>query len=140
MNLAYHLRFMKESGEDYKALLAADFENLKSKQFNMTMSSAVLGCKMEVLADAHYWKKNMVCSVMFDQVVQAIITEKDGVNFPIELGLSNALAGHVKKIVTKLGSQVANVQYCTALSRGTIHFSQHTILLDDYSPRRGRSC
>ena len=96
MNLAYYLRFMKESGEDYKALLAADFKNLESKQGNMTMFSALLGCRMELLADAHYWKKNMVCSVMFDQVVQAIVSEKDGVNFLIELGPGNALVGPVK--------------------------------------------
>ena len=96
MNLVYYLRFMKESGEDYKALLAADFENLESKQGNMTVFSAVLGCKMEVLAHAHNWKKNMVSPVMYDQVVQAIVSEKDGVNFPIELGLRNTLAGPVK--------------------------------------------
>ena len=119
VNLAYHSRFMKEIGEDYAALLAADFENLESEQGNVTMFSSVLGRKMEGSTDAHYWKKNMVSPVMFDQAAQAMVSEKDGVNFLIELGPSNALAGPVKQILTKLGSQGANVQYCTALSRGT---------------------
>ena len=60
------------------------------------MFSAVLGCEMEVLANARYWKKNMVSPVMFDQVVQAMPFKNNGINFLIELGLSNALAGPVQ--------------------------------------------
>ena len=125
---------MKEIGEDYGALLAADVENLESKQGNVTMFSSDLGRKMEGWTDAHYWKKNMVSLVIFDQAAQAMVSEQDGVYFLIELGPSNALAGPVKQILTKLGSQAANVQYCTALSRGTGSICRHTMLPDDYSP------
>ncbi|KAL6716017.1 hypothetical protein ACLMJK_006979 [Lecanora helva] len=118
VNLAYHSHFMKDIGEDYAALLAADFENLETKQGNVAMFSSVLGRKMEGLTDARYWETNMLSPVLFDQAAQAMLSEKDGVNFLIELGPSNALAGPIKQILTKLGSQGANVQYCTALSRG----------------------
>ena len=118
VNLAYHSHFMKEIGEDYAALLAADFENFLSKQGDVTMFSSVFGHKMEAPTDAYYWKTNMVSPVIFDQAAQAMLSEKDGVNFLIELGPSNALAGPLKQILTKLGSQGANVQYCAALSRG----------------------
>ena len=47
-----------------------------------------------------------------------MISGKESVNFLIEIGPSNALAGPVKQILAKLGSQGANVQYCTAMSRG----------------------
>ena len=87
---------MKKIGETYQALLAVNFKNLELKQDNMNMFSAVLNYKLEVLTDAHHWKKNMISPVIFDQVVQTMVSEKDGVNFPIELGLSNALAGPVK--------------------------------------------
>lgn len=118
VNLAYHSRFMNEIGEDYAALLAADFENFESKHGNVTMFSSVLGRQMEGLTDACYWKTNMVSPVMFDQAAQAMVSSKNGVNFFIELGPSNALAGPFKQILTQLGSQGANLQYCTALSRG----------------------
>lgn len=118
VNLAYHSRYMKEIGEDYEALLEADFENFVSKRGNVTMFSSVLGHEMEGLTDARYWKTNMVSPVMFDQAAQAMVSGKESVNFLIELGPSNALAGPVKQILTKLGSQGTNIQYCTALSRG----------------------
>lgn len=118
VNLAYHSRYMKEIGEDYEALLEADFENFSSREGHVSMYSSVLGRQMEGLTDAHYWKENMVSPVQFDQAAQAMISGKDKVNFLIEIGPSNALAGPVKQILTKLGSQGSNIQYCTALSRG----------------------
>ena len=118
VNLAYHSRYMKEIGEDYEALLEADFENLAAKRGDVTMFSSVFGHEMEGLADARYWKTNMVSSVKFDQAAQAMVSGKDSANFLIEIGPSNALAGPVKQILTKQGSQGANIQYCTALSRG----------------------
>ena len=118
VNLAYHSRYMKEIGEDYEALLEADFENFSSREGHVAMYSSVLGREMEGLTDAHYWKENMVSPVQFDQAAQTMISGKDKVNFLIEIGPSNALAGPVKQILTKLGSQGSNIQYCTALSRG----------------------
>ena len=118
VNLAYHSRYMKEIGEDYEALLEADFENLSSREGHVSMYSSVFGREMEGLTDARYWKENMVSPVRFDQAAQAMLSGNDKVNFLIEIGPSNALAGPVKQILTKLGSQGSNVQYCTALSRG----------------------
>ena len=118
VNLAYHSHYMNEIGEEYEALLKADFENYSAKRENISMFSSVFGHEMEGLTDAHYWKTNMVSPVKFDQAAQAMLSGKESVNFLIELGPSNALAGPVKQILTKLGSQGANVQYCTALSRG----------------------
>ncbi len=118
VNLAYHSRYMKKIGDDYKALLEADFENLATKRGNVKMFSSEFGHEMEGLTDARYWKTNMVSPVKFDQATQAMISGKESANFLIEIGPTNALAGPVKQILTKLGSQGANVQYCTALSRG----------------------
>ena len=118
VNLAYHSQYIKEIGQEYQTLLEADFENFTSKRGNVSMFSSVFGHEMKGLTDAHYWKTNMVSPVKFDQAAQAMISGKDSVNFLIELGPSNALAGPVKQILTNLGSQAANVQYCTALSRG----------------------
>ena len=118
VNLAYHSRYMTEIGQDYEALLDADFEHLNSKRANATMFSSVLGRELEGLTDAKYWKTNMVSPVMFDQAAQAMVSGKEGANFLIELGPSNALAGPIKQILATLGSQGSNIQYCTALSRG----------------------
>ena len=118
VNLAYHSLYMKEIGEDYQALLEADFENFSPKRGHVSMFSSVFGHEMEGITDAHYWKENMVSPVQFDQAAQAMISGKESVNFLIEIGPSNALAGPVKQILAKLGSQGANVQYCTAMSRG----------------------
>ncbi|KAL8895775.1 MAG: hypothetical protein Q9192_003453 [Flavoplaca navasiana] len=118
VNLAYHSRYMTGIGQDYEALLDADFEHLTSKRTNVTMFSSVLGRELEGFTDANYWKTNMVSPVMFDQAAQAMISGKEGANFLIELGPSNALAGPIKQILATLGSQGSKVQYCTALSRG----------------------
>ena len=118
VNLAYHSRYMRKFGEDYEALLEADFENLSSKRGHVSMYSSVFGHEMEGLTDARYWKENMVSPVQFDQAVQTMISGKEKVNFLIEIGPSNALAGPIKQVLTKLGSRGSNVQYCTALSRG----------------------
>ncbi|KAL8683912.1 MAG: hypothetical protein Q9186_000123 [Xanthomendoza sp. 1 TL-2023] len=118
VNLAYHSRYMTEIGADYETLLEADFEHLSDKRGNVAMYSSVFGREMEGSAHAHYWKTNMVSPVMFDQAASAMVSGKEGANFLIEIGPSNALAGPVKQILTALGSQGSNVQYCTALSRG----------------------
>ncbi|KAI4264333.1 MAG: hypothetical protein L6R42_000544 [Xanthoria sp. 1 TBL-2021] len=118
VNLAYHSRYMTEIGANYEALLEADFENLSTKQGHVAMYSSVFGREMEGEAHAHYWKTNMVSPVMFDQAASAMVAGKEGANFLIEIGPSNALAGPVKQILAALGSQGSNVQYCTALSRG----------------------
>ncbi|KAL8645664.1 MAG: hypothetical protein Q9226_007199, partial [Calogaya cf. arnoldii] len=118
VNLAYHSRYMTEIGQDYEALLDADFEHLTSKRANATMFSSVFGREMKGLTDVLYWKTNMVSPVMFDQAAQAMVSGKEGANFLIEIGPSNALSGPIKQILAALGSQGNNVQYCTALSRG----------------------
>ena len=118
VNLAYHSTYMHEIGEDYEALLEADFENFASKRGNVAMFSSVFGHEMEGLTDAGYWKTNMLSPVKFDQATQAMLSGRESANFLIEIGPSNALAGPIKQILTELGSQGANVQYCTALVRG----------------------
>ncbi|KAL8912790.1 MAG: hypothetical protein Q9171_002248 [Xanthocarpia ochracea] len=118
VNLAYHSPYMQKIGEDYETLLHADFEHLASKRGNVAMFSSVLGREMEERTDAHYWKTNMVSPVKFGQAAQAMMSGKESANFLIEIGPSNALSGPIKQILTSLGSQGTNVQYCTSLSRG----------------------
>jgi acyl transferase domain-containing protein len=118
VDLAYHSKFMSGIGNAYETLLHRDFKPQISKSGDVTMYSSVLGRKMDVPADAAYWKANMVSPVRFDEAVEAMLTEPNGASFLIEIGPSGTLAGVIAQIKKKLPRQGSSIQYCTSLSRG----------------------
>lgn len=118
VDLAYHSIFMGEISNAYEALLHQDFRPLISKNEGAEMFSSVLGRKMDVPADAAYWKANMISPVRFHDAVEAMLKEPDAVDFLIEIGPSGALAGVIAQIKKKLPGQGSAIQYCSALSRG----------------------
>lgn len=117
VNLAYHSKFMEAIGEDYLALLSAQLSG-KDVNGNIKMFSSVTGSKMEIRADAEYWRSNMVNAVQFDAALTEMLKEEDGPDFLIEIGPSGALSGPIKQIKAAIGDNASHVQYAPALSRG----------------------
>jgi acyl transferase domain-containing protein len=119
VDLAYHSTYMDTISQTYSDLLAKNFNHLPYKASKTKMYSSVLGQYMTQPADIEYWKMNMVRPVLFDPAVREMVSGKDGVNFLIEIGPSGALAGPISQTLKQLGPRGANIQYCTALTRGT---------------------
>lgn len=117
VNLAYHSKFMEAIGEDYLQLLAAQLTG-RDVSGNTKMFSSVTGSKMEIRADAEYWRSNMVNAVRFDAALTEMLKEENGPDFLIEIGPSGALSGPIKQIKAAIGDNASHVQYAPALSRG----------------------
>ncbi|KAI1365810.1 putative polyketide synthase [Xylaria arbuscula] len=118
VDLAYHSEFMAAIGNDYQKLLALDkaFRPREEENPVIAMFSSVTGSRMVGVADASYWKANMVSPVRFDKALTELIT-KDCPNFIIEVGPSGALAGPVSQVLKSLpnGQEVA---YHASWARG----------------------
>lgn len=118
VNLAYHSKYMYKIGEHYERLLRDNVTSTSSAKGHRYMYSTVTGSRLDQTASASYWKTNMVSPVRFDQACRAMLTEKDGPNFLIELGPSGALAGPFSQIRKELQRQGSNIQYIAAAKRG----------------------
>ncbi|KAK8066218.1 Fumagillin dodecapentaenoate synthase [Apiospora hydei] len=120
VNMAYHSKFMDHVGAEYLGLLAPRFQSHKRIDKGVRMFSSVTGQLLDSDSgtDTEYWRGNMVNPVLFDQAVQSLLASDNHVNFLIEIGPSGALAGPIKQILAAMGDDVADVQYCVALSRG----------------------
>ncbi|KAI0441390.1 putative polyketide synthase [Xylaria telfairii] len=118
VDLAYHSPLMAEIGEEYESLLNSDSHFMPSSYddtSDVTMFSSVTGSK-ESVADALYWKTNMVSPVRFAEAFADLVT-KDAPNFIIEVGPSGALAGPVSQMLKSLPGSV-DIPYCSAWARG----------------------
>ena len=118
VNLAYHSKYMYEIGEHYERLLRDNVTSTYPTKGRKQMYSTVTGSRLYQTASASYWKTNMVSPVRFDQACRAMLTEKDGPNFLIELGPSGALTGPFSQIRKELQGQGSNIQYIAAAKRG----------------------
>ena len=118
VNLAYHSKYMYKIGDHYERLLQDNVTPAYPAKGLRCMYSTVTGSRLDQTVDASYWKTNMVSPVRFDQACRAMLTEKDGPNFFIELGPSGALAGPFSQIRKELPGQGSNIQYIAAAKRG----------------------
>ncbi|OLN87132.1 Lovastatin diketide synthase LovF 17 [Colletotrichum chlorophyti] len=127
VDLAYHSDYMTEIGAVYEQMLishdafdknqAADESTEKARMFSSVTGKALSPSERP---DAAYWKRNMVSPVQFDQAATELLRDtKDGADFLIELGPSNALSGPLAQIKKKLASSPgADAPYTSALKRG----------------------
>lgn len=126
VDLAYHSELMGVIGQEYEKLLTLDdkFHPLDSEcaaasTGDVTWFSSVTVSKKTTLADASYWKTNMVSAVRFDGALKAMLEDEKAPNFLIEIGPSGALAGPVSQILKSLTAAVGgDISYCASWSRG----------------------
>ncbi|KAK2043966.1 hypothetical protein LZ31DRAFT_576120 [Colletotrichum somersetense] len=129
VELAYHSDYITEIGAVYEEMLisngvfdesrATDNKQLSEKS---CMFSSVTGKALSASESPNvaYWKRNMVSPVQFDQAATELLRDtKDGADFLLELGPSNALSGPIAQIKKKLASGPrADAPYNSALKRG----------------------
>ncbi|KUI67059.1 Lovastatin diketide synthase LovF [Cytospora mali] len=128
VNMAYHSPFMADAGEEYvKCLEAEAFSTIttarnvsddKPEGIQTKMFSSVEGDYTARPVDIAYWKRNMVQPVLFSQALQKMLSRKDSPDFLIEIGPSGALAGPTNQVKNSLPGGGADVQYCSAMTRG----------------------
>lgn len=126
VDLAYHSELMGVIGQEYEKLLTADdkFYSLDRQSAasitgGVTWFSSVTMSKEATVADAIYWKTNMVSAVQFDGALKAMVEDPQAPNFLIEIGPSGALAGPISQVLRSLPPAVGEeVSYCASWSRG----------------------
>ncbi|ROV92586.1 hypothetical protein VMCG_08925 [Cytospora schulzeri] len=125
VDLAYHSQYMKEIGETYESLLLSDSTFHKSENKSTPaarMFSSVTGSSMpdHYNLDELYWKSNMVSPVLFMQAASEMLRDpKNGADFLIEIGPSNALSGPIAQIKKSLvGISKTEAPYTATLQRG----------------------
>lgn len=118
VDLAYHSGLMRVIGGEYDQLLNQDaaFKPLDGAASKVTWYSSVTAGKKEGLADALYWKTNMVSPVRFAGALEELV-KKDSPNQLIEIGPSGALAGPVSQVL-KAVSSGSDVAYIASWARG----------------------
>ena len=117
VDLAYHSELMRVIGDEYEQLLGTKLSPLDGSSA-VSMFSSVTGALKADVADALYWKTNMVSPVRFDEAARAMLSQENGPNFLIEIGPSGALAGPASQIKKSLPGQGAQISYCAAWARG----------------------
>ena len=118
VDLAYHSPFMTKIANYYEGLLLKNCESPLPSNDAVTMFSSVTGHRLDQRCDATYWKDNMTSPVRFDQAVQEMVSEREAVDFLIEIGPSGALAGPIGQIKAALTGQGSNLEYFPASQRG----------------------
>lgn len=119
VDLAYHSRFMSEIGQLYEQQLIEKISSRDNDGSSVTMFSSVSGQVMAGVADAAYWKENMVSPVRFGDALNLMLSGSNAPNFLIEIGPAGALAGPISQIKAALGGQAEKVQYTKSLNRVT---------------------
>lgn len=127
VDLAYHSDYMMVIGEEYEKMLLENCDPpqkcdkaSKAAQINpVRMFSSVTAQLMNDSPIAAYWKRNMVSPVRFSQAAAELLHDQQAPNFLIEIGPSNALSGPIAQIKKQLSGVAADVEYTSALTRGT---------------------
>lgn len=119
VDLAYHSPYMHGVAEDYRNLLIRNCPTLGTRHTstNIQFFSTVEGRLRERPTDADYWVSNMVCPVLFEQGVSAMVKE-GGAEHLIEIGPSSALAGPINQIKQAIGQTSESFAYSATLVRG----------------------
>lgn len=119
VNAAYHSRHMIPVAGKYQDYLERDIQWQKLSdrtQERRIMFSSTTGKIVLETPGPAYWVKNMVSPVLFSQAVHSMITqEKEGIDYLIEIGPSNALLGPINQIKKAAPSAI---EYTSAWKRG----------------------
>ncbi|KAK3356488.1 reducing type I polyketide synthase [Lasiosphaeria hispida] len=118
VSLAYHSGHMAEIGEHYETLLLENVGAPLKGSDSVTMFSSVTGAALDIPVDASYWKANMVSPVRFAQATKDLLSGKNGADFLVEIGPSNALAGPVSQIKQSLPGEGTDILYSSTAKRG----------------------
>ncbi|KAJ3569536.1 hypothetical protein NPX13_g6050 [Xylaria arbuscula] len=118
VDFAYHSDYMNEIATKYAQLLETHVKIQEHKQGDVKMFSSVTGGPLTESIDLAYWVRNLQSQVRFQQAVGAMIDGKDGVNFIIEVGPSNALAGPVSQICESASHLTLQPHYTSVSKRG----------------------
>lgn len=117
---AYHSCYMKRVGPIYEKHLRR-YLGLKDRRLleRKPMASSVLAGVLQDggMLDASYWRKNLESPVLFNQALEALLTQIPDVNCLIELGPHSALAGPIRQITKGLGKE-DKISYLPSLLRG----------------------
>ena len=114
VDAAYHSRYMAIIAGQYEDLLERHVEWPEQSEEHTAMFSSTTGKKADRLR-ASYWVENMIMPVLFNQAVQKMISQPEGVDILIEIGPSNALAGPINQIKKAVS---ASIEYTSAWKRG----------------------
>ncbi|KAI0502950.1 reducing type I polyketide synthase [Xylaria bambusicola] len=119
VDFAYHSDYMSDIAIRYAELLAAHVQIKAPRHRNVKIFSSVTGDLLTEPVDLAYWVQNLQSQVRFQQAVGAMIDGKDGVNFMIEVGPSNALAGPVSQICESASHLTLQPHYTSVSKRGS---------------------
>ncbi|KAI3327074.1 reducing type I polyketide synthase [Xylariaceae sp. AK1471] len=115
VDFAYHSTYMDQIAERYSRLLQIHTKENGVEHCDVTMFSSVTGGRWSGALDLAYWVRNLKSQVQFHQAVEAMIDGKDGANFLIEVGPSNALAGPLSQICDS-ASHLTRQPICTSVA------------------------
>ncbi|KAI2616727.1 reducing type I polyketide synthase [Hypoxylon sp. NC1633] len=118
VDYAYHSKYMSAIGKNYLEMLHENCSEPSEKSVGVSMFSSVTGELMKQPTDHAYWLENMVSPVRFDQAASKMMDGKDGVNFLVEIGPSNALKGPISQIIETFGSLTTQPIYTSTAQRG----------------------
>ncbi|KAI3400704.1 hypothetical protein diail_1913 [Diaporthe ilicicola] len=130
VDLAYYSRLMGDIADEYEKLLGStDKFRPLTKGYSdgaaTVMYSSVTESQGPEVADAAYWKANMVSPVRFDAAVRAMLEADGRPSHLIEIGPSGALSGPVSQILKSIpskgqagGGGDGEVSYLSAWARG----------------------
>ena len=120
VDLAYHSKYMDAIGDRYAKMLHEHCPESIRYGNGVTMYSSVttqaMGHKQAI--GPQYWQMNMVNPVRFSQAASLMLSGSEGVDFLIEVGPSNALAGPVLQITRAMFGDKPQVEYAPAAKRG----------------------
>ncbi|KAI3330539.1 KR domain-containing protein [Ustulina deusta] len=118
VDFAYHSQYMGEIANRYAQLLEAHVQIQEAEHHEVKLFSSVTGSLLTEPIDLAYWVRNLQSQVRFQPAVGSMIDGKDGVNFLIEVGPSNALAGPVSQICESASHLTLQPHYTSVSTRG----------------------
>ncbi|KAI1811659.1 reducing type I polyketide synthase [Poronia punctata] len=105
VDTAYHSKHIHSSGQLYRELLLRQCPTSCSGSHEIAMYSTVNGTRIKEPMSLAYWVDNMVSPVQFNDALSQMIASAErtgsdsGVNFLVEVGPSNTLAGPIAQIL-----------------------------------------
>ncbi|KAI1747185.1 reducing type I polyketide synthase [Xylaria castorea] len=118
VEFAYHSTYMDQIAERYAQLLETEVGISSAGHGKATMFSSVSGSRLTKPVELEYWVRNLRSQVQFQTAVGAMIDSKDGANFLIEVGPSNALSGPVSQICDSHSHLTLQPTYTSVAVRG----------------------
>lgn len=118
VDFAYHSAYMNDVADKYLQLLQTRTEQHDAEHCKVTMFSSVTGGRWDGAIDLAYWVRNLRSQVKFRHAVEAMVDGKDGANFLIEVGPSNALTRPLSQICESMSNLTVSPICCSVAMRG----------------------